>query len=151
LNDSYFLDRYRTELVVFMLQLSKKVEYGLIALRHMALNPSGHVFTAKEIAVKYDVPYELLAKVLQKLCKAGVVVSTQGIHGGYTLAKKPNELRVSSIIRVIEEVKPTIAECYAEEGEPCSLLDACTIRKPLEKMQHNLNLVLENTTLEQIV
>jgi Rrf2 family protein len=134
-----------------MLQLSKKVEYGLIALRHMAMNSRGQVFTAKEIAVQYDIPYELLAKVLQKLTKAGVVFSTQGTHGGYTLAKKPNELQVSSIISIIEEEKPTIAECYADGGENCSIFDACTIRKPLGKMQHNLNLLLENTTLEQIV
>ena len=134
-----------------MLQLSKKVEYGLIALRHMAMNPRGQVFAAKEIAVKFDISYELLAKVLQKLTKAGVVISTQGMHGGYSLAKKPNELRVSSIISVIEEEGPTIAECYAEGGEDCSIFNACTIRKPLGKMQHNLNLLLENTTLEQIV
>jgi Rrf2 family protein len=134
-----------------MLQLSKKVEYGLIALRHMAMNPRGQVFTAKEIAAKHDIPYELLAKVLQKLSKSGVVVSTQGMHGGYSLAKKPNELHISNIINVIEEEKPIIAECYAEGGEDCSIFDACTIRKPLGKMQHNLNLLLENTTLEQIV
>jgi Rrf2 family protein len=134
-----------------MLQLSKKVEYGLIALRHMAMKSRGQMFTAKELAATYDIPYELLAKVLQKLTKAGVVFSTQGMHGGYTLAKKPNELQVSSIINIIEEEKPTIAECYAEGGENCSIFDICTIRKPLGKMQHNLNLLLENTTLEQIV
>ena len=38
-----------------MLQLSKKVEYGLIALRHMAMNASGQVFTAKEMAAEYDI------------------------------------------------------------------------------------------------
>ncbi|MCX6121949.1 MAG: Rrf2 family transcriptional regulator [Ignavibacteriales bacterium] len=134
-----------------MLQLSKKVEYGLMALRHMAMNPRGQVFTAKEIAAKYDIPYELLAKVLQKLTRAGLVVSTQGMHGGYSLAKQPNELHISNIISVIEDEKPTIAECYAEGGEDCSIFQACTIRKPLGKMQHNLNLLLENTTLEQIV
>jgi len=134
-----------------MLQLSKKVEYGLIALRHMAMNPRGQVFTAKEIAVKYDVPYELLAKVLQKLTKAGVIISIQGMHGGYSLAKKPSELQISSVINIIEEEKPTIAECYAEGGEACSIFNACTIRKPLGKMQHNLNALLESTTIEQIV
>jgi Rrf2 family protein len=117
----------------------------------MAMNPRGQVFTAKEIASKFDISYELLAKVLQKLTKAGLVESTQGMHGGYSLAKKPNELHVSRIISVIEEEKPTIAECYAEGGEDCSIFNACTIRKPLGKMQQNLNLLLENTTLEQIV
>jgi Rrf2 family protein len=134
-----------------MLQLSKKVEYGLMALRHMAMNPYGQVFTAKEIAAKYEISYELLAKVLQKLTKSGVVISTQGMHGGYSLAKKPGQVQVSHIINVIDEEKPTIVECYADGGEDCSIFDACTIRKPLSKMQHNLNALLENTTLEQIV
>ena len=134
-----------------MLQLSKKVEYALIALRHMAMNPHGQVFTAKEIAARYNISYELLAKLLQKLTKSGVVVSTQGMRGGYALAKKPDQIQVSYIINVIEEEKASIAECYAEGGEICSLLNDCTIRKPLGKMQHNLNTLLDKTTLEQIV
>ncbi len=134
-----------------MLQLSKKVEYALIALRHMAMNSHGQVFTAKEIAAKYNISYELLAKILQKLTKSGIVVSTQGMRGGYSLAKRPDQVQVSYIINVIEEEKATIAECYAEGGENCSLFDGCTIRKPLGKMQHNLNALLDKTTLEQIV
>jgi Rrf2 family protein len=134
-----------------MLQLSKKVEYGLMALRHMAMNPHGRVFTAKEIAAKYDISYELLAKVLQKLTKSGIVISTQGMHGGYSLAKKPDQVQVSHIINIIEEEKPTITECYADGGKDCSIFDACTIRKPLGKVQQNLNLLLEKTTLEQII
>jgi len=134
-----------------MLQLSKKVEYGLIALRHMAMHAPGRVFTAKEISAKYDISYELLAKVLQKLARAGLVSSMQGIHGGYALVKKPQEVKVSRVINVIEEEQPTITECYAEGAESCSIFDVCTIRKPLEKVQHNLNVLLDNTTLEQIV
>jgi Rrf2 family protein len=134
-----------------MLQLSKKVEYGLMALRHMAMNPIGRVYTAKEIATQYDIPYDLLAKVLQKLARAGVINSQQGVHGGYALMRKPNEVHVSTVIGIIEEEKPTITECYAEGADGCSIFDACTIRKPLEKVQRNLNILLENTTLEQII
>lgn len=134
-----------------MLQLSKKVEYGLIALRHMAMNSTGQVFTAKEIAMKYEISYELLAKVLQRLAKSGIIFSIQGVRGGYTLAKKPDQVHVSHIINVIENEKPIIAECYAEGREDCSIFNACTIRKPLGKVQQNLNLLLEKTTLEQII
>ena len=134
-----------------MLQLSKKVEYGLIALRHMAMNPYGQIFTAKEIAMHYDIPYELLAKVLQKLTRAGIVASLQGVHGGYSLAHRPNDVPVATVINIIEDEKPSIAECYIEGKENCSIFDACTIRKPLAKVQESLNGVLENTSLAQIV
>ncbi len=134
-----------------MLQLSKKVEYGLIALRHMALKQRGQVFTAKEIALEYDLPYELLAKILQKLTRANIVVSTQGVRGGYALAQRPEEIQVSHVIRTIEEEKPMIAECYAEGTDTCSIFDACTIRKPLGKVQRNLDSLLQNMTIQEII
>jgi len=134
-----------------MLQLSKKVEYGLIALRHMAMHQTGQVFTARELARTYDIPYELLAKVLQRLAKAGIVVSMQGVRGGYSLSQKPQEIQVSRIINTIEDEKPMIAECYAEGADSCSIFDACTIRKPLGKVQRNLNVLLDSMTLREIL
>ncbi|HEY6953016.1 MAG TPA: Rrf2 family transcriptional regulator [Bacteroidota bacterium] len=134
-----------------MLQLSKKVEYGLIALRHMAMHQVGQVFTAKEIARIYDIPYELLAKVLQKLARTGTIVSIQGVRGGYRLAKKASELPISNVIRIIEDEKPMIAECYVDGPESCSIFDNCSIRKPLGKVQRNLNVLLDKMTLQEIV
>ena len=134
-----------------MLQLSKKVEYGLIALRHMALQPRGYVCTAKEISQAYELPYELLAKILQKLAKAGMIDSTQGVRGGYALTHKPAEIQVSRVMNAIEEERPMIAECYADGADSCSIFDACTIRKPLGKVQRNLNILLDAMTLEQIL
>ena len=134
-----------------MFQLSKKVEYGLIALRHMAMKPRGQVFAAKELAQEYEIPYELLAKVLQKLARAGVIVSTQGVRGGYSLARSPNQLVVSNIIRIIEEEKPMIAECYVDGPDSCSIFDVCTIRKPLGKVQRNLNILFDKMTIQEII
>jgi Rrf2 family protein len=65
-----------------MVRLSKKVEYGLIAIRHIAAKPAGEIVTTKEIADTYKMPYELLAKVLQKLTKSGLIASHQGVRGG---------------------------------------------------------------------
>lgn len=134
-----------------MLQLSKKVEYGLIALRHMAMKPLGQVFTAKELAQEYDIPYELLAKVLQKLARSGIVTSLQGIRGGYSLAKSPKDMPVSHIIRVIEEEKPMIAECYVEGPDSCYLFENCTIRRPLGKIQRSLNVLFDQMTIQEII
>lgn len=134
-----------------MLHLSKKVEYGLIALRHMAMKPMGLVFTAKELAKEYDVPYELLAKVLQKLARGGIVRSLQGVRGGYVLARKPAELSVSKIIRIIEEERPMVAECYSDGADSCYLFDNCTIRRPLGKLQRNLNVLFDRMTVQEII
>ena len=134
-----------------MLQLSKKVEYGLIALRHMAMKPTGNVVTTKELAKEYDLPYELLAKILQKLARAGVVRSLQGVKGGYTLARRPEELKVASIIRIIEESKPMVAECYTDGPDGCYLFYNCTIRRPLGKLQRNLNVLFDQMTVREII
>ncbi|HAL57413.1 MAG TPA: transcriptional regulator [Bacteroidetes bacterium] len=134
-----------------MLQLSKRVEYGLIALRHMAMKPMGHVFTAKELAKEYDLPYELLAKILQKLTRVGVVRSLQGVRGGYALALRPEQLTVASVIRAIEESRPMLAECFSDGAESCHLFDACTIRKPLGKLQRNLNVLFDRMTVQEII
>ncbi len=134
-----------------MLQLSKKVEYGLIALRHMAMSPYGQVFTTKEISKVYDIPYELLAKVLQKLARTGIITSIQGVKGGYRLAKKPSEMPISQVIRIIEDEKPMIAECYVDGPESCSIFDLCSIRKPLGKVQRNLNILFNKMTIQEIV
>jgi Rrf2 family protein len=134
-----------------MLQLSKKVEYGLIALRHMAMKPVGQVFTARELAREYGIPYDLLAKVLQKLTKSGIIRSHQGVRGGYALARKPRELSVSSIIHIIEDERPMVAECYSDGADSCYLFDNCTIRKPLGKLQRNLNVLFETMTVQEII
>jgi Rrf2 family protein len=134
-----------------MLQLSKRVEYGLIALRHLAMKPLGTVSTAKELAKEYELPYELLAKVLQKLARAGIIRSLQGVRGGYSLARRPEEVTVSTVIRVIEESKPMVAECYTEGPESCYLFDVCTIRRPLGKLQRNLNVLFDGMTVSEII
>lgn len=134
-----------------MVRLSKKVEYGLIAIRHIAALGCGGIVTAKEIADKYRIPYELLAKVLQKLARTGLIVSTQGMRGGYTLTKNPNEVSVSMVINAIEGNTMAIAQCMAEGPDSCDVFKLCTIRSPLLKVQANIESAFNNMTLAQIV
>ena len=134
-----------------MFQLSKKVEYGLIAVRHMAGGRTGQIFTAKEIADKYHIPYELLAKVMQKLAKKGYIASYQGVNGGYTLTRNPRDLKVSAIINAIEEkAAVTIIQCEAETPENCIIHSTCTIKSPLVKLQTSINKVLDELTIMEM-
>ena len=71
-----------------MLRLSKKADYALIAMKHLAQKAGGRSSTsAREIAEQYDIPIELMAKVLQRLVRTGLLVSTQGTRGGYLLGR----------------------------------------------------------------
>lgn len=137
--------------IYLMVRLSKKVEYGLIALRHMAARPFAEIVTAKEVADRYGIPYDLLAKVLQRLGKAGLVSSHQGVRGGYTLAKDPREMPVSDIIHAIEGSAPTIAQCLSEGPASCDVFNVCTIKSPLTRVQANIDRAFHNMTLSEIV
>jgi Rrf2 family protein len=134
-----------------MVRLSKKVEYGLIALRHMAARPFQEIVTTKEVADRYGIPYDLLAKVLQRLGKAGLVSSHQGVRGGYTLAKEPSAMPVSEIIQAIEGSVPMITRCLSQGPTSCDVFDVCTIKSPLTKVQANIDRAFHNMTLSEIV
>jgi len=72
-----------------MLKLSKKAEYALMAAKFMALKNSSGYSSAKEISESYQIPYQLVAKVLQKLVKSDIAISAKGVNGGFSLSKTP--------------------------------------------------------------
>jgi Rrf2 family protein len=134
-----------------MVRLSKKAEYGLIAIRHIATKVHGELVTAKEIADAYKIPFDLLAKVLQTLTKAGLIVSVQGVHGGYALAQKPDAISVARIINAIEGTAPVIAQCMSGDPGSCGVFTLCTIKSPLAKVQANIEEAFSTMTLAEIV
>ncbi len=134
-----------------MFQLSKKVEYALIAIRHMALNSKGQIQTTKEIAEKYHLPYELLAKIMQRLAKQGFIVSHQGMNGGYAFTRNPKELKILEIINVIEgKTAVTLVQCESGNPADCSISATCIIKNPLLKLQTNINKVLDELTVMEM-
>ena len=135
-----------------MLKLSKKTEYAFMAARHLALNNSGHYSTAKEIAENYDIPYHLIAKVLQNFTKSKIVTSFQGVKGGYKLNRSPDNISLVEIIKAVES-NYQLTECMEHDNSSstCSHLDCCKIRDPLIEIQRKIDDVFEQTSLKQIL
>lgn len=133
-----------------MLKLSKKVEYGLIAIRHLA-STKNQISTVKEISDRYSIPNEVLAKVMQKLTRGKLIISHQGAMGGYSLARSADEISVMDVIGIVEGSQVGIAQCFAETPESCSIFQNCTIKNPLEKIQHNLEHVFASMKVSEIV
>ena len=81
-----------------MLRLSKKADYALMAMKHLALSADRGSSSAREIAEQYDIPIELMAKVLQRLVQRGLLLSHQGTRGGYQLARQPVRMPAGLLI-----------------------------------------------------
>ena len=108
-----------------MLKLTKKADYGLIAMRFLAEQASGSSSSAKDIAEAHGIPTELLAKILQKLVKVGLLVSHHGINGGYALARDPHTISAYEVIRAIEG--PVFITSCVTVGAP-HFLSSATLR-----------------------
>lgn len=83
--------------------LTRKAWYGLIAVKHLAEQPRQNSFSAKDLANSYGFPQEALAKILQGLARAGLLLSHHGIKGGYTLVRNPDQISVLDVIKASEE------------------------------------------------
>ena len=129
-----------------MFRLSKKADYGLIALKHLAQHAEESI-SAREIAVQYHIPAELLAKILQKLVRKGLLVSQQGINGGYLLARDPASI---SIVDVVEALEGPISITPCERGDDCQQLQMCSVRDPLLKIKEKVVRVLGDTSIHEL-
>jgi FeS assembly SUF system regulator len=132
-----------------MLKLTKKADYGLIALRHLAAagNARGSA-SAKDIADAYGVPLPLLSKVLQKLARGGLLISEQGTHGGYRLAREPQNISALEVIRTIDG--PIIlTKCFTEHPG-CDQSTLCPVREPLRKVHEGILGLLANISLADL-
>ena len=89
-----------------MLRLSKKTDYALMAMKHLALQSAASggagAASAREIAEHYDIPIELLAKILQRLARRGLLTSHQGTRGGYSLARPATVISVADVIQAVD-------------------------------------------------
>jgi Rrf2 family protein len=85
-----------------MLKISKKADYGMMALMHLAQHPDRISWSAREISERYGIPAELMAKILQKLVQRGFLVSHHGTNGGYSLARPADAITAAEVIGAIE-------------------------------------------------
>ena len=139
-----------------MLKFSKKVDYALMALQHIASVQFGElqrarVVNTKEIAEEYNIPVELLAKVLQVLARHGLIESQNGPKGGYLLAREARQITIAEVLGAVEG-PIGITDCYHDkEGSSCSQHEHCNIRTPLLKVQDSIYQLLNNMTIEDMM
>jgi len=108
-----------------VLRVSRKIDYGLRAMVHLASIPTGTVVPFREIAREMDVPEDFLAKILKTLVDQGMVRSSRGPRGGYTLGRPASEI---SFLDVIEAVEGPVALNVCLDGDDaCGRSSTCTM------------------------
>lgn len=130
-----------------MLRFTKQVDYGLMAMQYIAEHQGGAPVGVKRISDEFGIPVELLAKVLQRLAKGGLVVAQSGPRGGYRLTLPPSSVTVGQVIRVLEGPL-AIVSCMADHGD-CVQASRCTLRKPARRLQAAITDLLDTMTLAE--
>jgi len=131
-----------------MLRLSKKADYALIAMKHLALRHDQAASSAREIAEQYDIPVELMAKVLQRLAREGLLASHQGTRGGYQLSRPPSAISVADVIQAVDGPL-TVTACSTDE-ENCDQFSKCSVRDPLWKIRERILFALEACSITEL-
>jgi Rrf2 family protein len=130
-----------------MLKLSKKTEYAIIAILDMAGKQVDEWLTAKDLSQKYNIPREIMGKVLQSLAKQGIIISHQGAKGGYKLKASLEQLNINSIVNAVDG-PIHLVDCKNDTDCDCGQLDYCNIKTPMELIHIELNRFFDNITLK---
>jgi len=136
-----------------MLALTKKTDYALIALTHLARAGTGPT-SARHIAERYAVPLPLLMNVLKRLGRQGMVRSVRGAKGGYRLAQRPDEITLAALIEAMEG-PVGLVQCAVDHGPEgttdCRVSESCPVRWPAQKIHAKLQGFLETVTLDDMI
>jgi Rrf2 family protein len=131
-----------------MLRLSKKSDYALIAMKHLATRSDATSSSAREISETYDIPLELLAKVLQRLVRAKLLVSVQGTRGGYRLARTAAAISVADVIQAVDG-PVTVTACSTDDHN-CDQFSKCSVRDPLWKIKNRILDALNTVSVQEM-
>ncbi len=132
-----------------MLNFTRKIDYALVAMMHLGMQPAGQATSAREIASQYNMPLPLLMNILKDLCSGGLIDSTRGARGGYRLAKPADQIR---LVDVMEAAEGPVRLTECSNGLPvigrCGVSEAgCPIRRPIQQLHRRIVKMLADTTL----
>ena len=128
-----------------MLNITRKIEYALIAIRHM--NNSKQLCSSREISSNYKIPHEVMAKTLQQLSKIGYLHAIKGPNGGYYV---DNAIHKVKLIDFIESIEGPFGLVQCSTNNTCDLIEFCNIKSPIAKINLNLRKALSEIKLNDV-
>lgn len=130
-----------------MLRISRLTDYGTVILALLASQPV-RSFAAAEVAERTHIALPTVSKLLKKLQRSGLVISTRGSHGGYTLASPANEVTAASILDALEG-PVAITQCSGQHSR-CGLESSCGVGHAWQRVNAAIRGALSDITLAQL-
>ena len=136
-----------------MLSLTRRTDYALIALSHLARNGE-RVVSASQIASQYQVPLPLLMNLLKACSQKGLVKSVRGAKGGYALARPADQISLAELIETIEGPFK-LTQCHGTErnGDPasCQVSECCPVRSAINVLHGRLHGFFAGLSIADVV
>ena len=133
--------------------LSKKTKYGLKALTYLARQEGNTHVQVGEIASSENIPQKFLESILLTLRKSGCLGSKKGKHGGYYLIKKPSDIIMADVMRVLEgpiALVPCVSLNFYEKCDDCPDEITCSVHKLMIQVRDSTLNVFRNNTLADL-
>lgn len=130
-----------------MLRISKLTDYGTVILACLAAQPE-RLWTAAEVAERTRVGLPTVSKLLKKLQRSGLVVSTRGSHGGYQLASPPGQITAAHILDALEGPF-AITECSGQHSN-CGIESNCRVGHTWQRVNAAIRRALNEISLAQL-
>lgn len=136
-----------------MNKMSRKTEYGLMALKFLADQKTDQkdqvLVSAKAVADATHGPFEVIARVLQVLSHRGLLKAEYGVNGGYQLAKPLHEISVFDLVEILES-SADLTKCLSSEGQ-CELEKNCSITTPVTNLNKKLHQFYKSISLDEVL
>ncbi len=134
--------------------LSKKTKYGLKALAYLASKKDRQPVQIAEIAKHENISQKFLESILLSLRKTGLLGSKKGKGGGYYLIKKPSEVLMTDVMRILEgpiAMVPCVSLNFYEKCDDCPDEGACSVHKLMLQVRDSALEVYRNNTLKDLI
>jgi FeS assembly SUF system regulator len=131
-----------------MIRISRLTDYGIVLMSHMAAHPD-ETHNAAEIALAARLPMPTVSKLLRQLAHEGLLTSQRGVKGGYSLARRPEEISVATIIRVLEG-PIALTACVTDLPGECEHESQCPVRGHWHRINLAVREALDGITLSDM-
>jgi Rrf2 family protein len=131
------------------MQIKRETDYAVRCILYLCGRKDGVISMADEISSAMNVPKSFASKILQKLSRAGIVASHQGVKGGFSIARKPRDISLLDIVTVIEG--PLALNICLESHRACDLSEGCPVHPFWFKIRSGVEELFRNLTFDKLL